>query len=1241
MTFNNSATAYNTSAYIIGQLKVPNRSLSISPVTYQTRILLDTGATLCAINMRTLKDINNMLMQRGQRKLFLTRENSSPVAANRQALTTVGNVTLTVIFPGEKNILEDVIFTVIPGLNARAIIGMNAIRQIGLSVNRTSIKVAGHRVQLISTVDNMENGSETFSTGSTFNHSFEPATQPGDATEMKGTSPIDIRKNDTGNQPGCKPEPTSSLMQTEYIHTEDHITEMESLVSLSDLSNSGKLRLTKILQRHKGNFSTSEFDVGKYTGAQVKLRFRPDCGDPVYVPCRRIPHALRSTLIAYLEQMEKAKIIQKIEGSPWNSPLFFVQKKSGKWRPVSDFRLMNNKLESWNFPIPHLRDLLDRLDGSKFFSAIDLRSGFFNIELKKESRECTAFSCLGQTWMFNRLPQGVKQSPAIFQAIMTKITQGIPCTLVYMDDLLIYSKTEKECLDTIEAVLSRFQEFGMKINLAKSEFAKREIIYLGYQISSNGWKPTRSKIDAIQKMKPPTCAKDCRTFAGMLNFCSSAIPRLSVIMGPINRLSGKKTFQWEANQQKAFEQAKQAIADAVELSFPSKNPEDRLVVTSDASDTGWGGSLSQIRVKTGVEKPLGYTSGTWHDAEERWPIAEKELCAYMRTLKHFDTYLIARTFVWRTDNKSLSYLLSETLVKRTAMSTFTPKIGRWLDFIGGFDFEIEHFNGTEPEMTACDYLSRSTANQIQSLSNIDYDNIWMTSGITLAELKREQENDKQVQNYEKGYKILTQSKIFKVENKNGVLMAKKKGQTELKLIIPTSLVDSVLSWTHSYSHRGITSMLKTMQKQFFIPNCTKAVQDYIKTCEVCARKPGRKPNDLPIKQTSAKHPWSCVHMDLMGPMNESENGNKYILAMVDSLTRWTELRCIPTKHAQCVADAAFDIFCNRGPPLSILCDNGKEFYNEGLRIMMRNLGVHIQFSTPRRPQTNGLVERVNQKVKRQLQNFKATENNWEDFIPPIQLTINLEHNRNLNCSPWTAIHGWSLQRMEYLDSKVLENRDISEYNSKTWSKWHSVRMTKFLEEIYRRDVELKTKRYERLKKMNDGGKTDKNDSRKTLIHTGAKVLIEFPQPQGEVGKLWNPWKGLYIVIKQVDRNTYLVGPAEGTRRKFLVARKRMRVVEDRQSEESIVSPGSNNPEILEHNQQIKKTAQCELPSTTAKAVRDDTEPAKTKRGSSNRHIRTSSAPKLKKIKEQRESTHRMTTRQRSKKTGQLTSTSSH
>ena len=302
--------------------------------------------------------------------------------------------------------------------------------------------------------------------------------------------------------------------------------------------------------------------------------------------------------------MGEKKIIKKCKGSSWNSPLFLVKKKDDSYRPVSDFRALNKQLADVYFPIPFITDLLDSLHGTKFFSSVDLRSGFYNIELDEESTFCTAFSALGQTYKYQRLPQGIKVSPMIFQQIMTEIFHDDPVFKVYMDDVLVASKTEKDALDDIKRLLKRFMDNGFLLNPSKCVFGSKRLDYLGYEISHNGWCINKSKVEDLLKVKPPMTTTEVRSFTGMCNFYLNCVPNLQRILQPLHQLTGKKKFIWDGKCQAAFDMAKEKLAEATRMAFPSMNQEDTFFLTTDASDNGWGGCLSQFQNEKGYEVPL-------------------------------------------------------------------------------------------------------------------------------------------------------------------------------------------------------------------------------------------------------------------------------------------------------------------------------------------------------------------------------------------------------------------------------------------------------------------------------------------------------------------------------------------------------------------------------------------------------------------------------------------------------------
>ena len=1143
----------------------------------KTKTLIDTGADYNVIDSRFL----TKLRENGIKCPLLKPERKAPVAANNQPLKMLGDCELDMKLTStscKSTILRKIRFQVLGNLSTLCIIGINTLREIGLFVKEDTIKLGGHKIcqlseykqkiQLLDThVD--ENGARwglytdpidiqeesDWLSAKHVDSLDEDLTEKTlleyEPSEMKAgkylvflnatvdpPNELDINKLDQtrwlNELKNCENKPTRKLISNETI---------AEMVTKSNFSKQGKIQLTTILQKYKSVFSNSSFDVGAYTGAKATLKFKDGKEDPVFVPVRRIPHSSREWLMKHLGEMEQKGIITKTKANPWNSPLFLVKKKDNSWRPVSDFRALNKQLADVYFPIPFITDLLDSLHGTKFFSSVDLRSGFYNIELDESSTDCTAFSALGQTYKYLRLPQGVKCSPVIFQQIMTELFNDDPSCKVYMDDVLVASKTESEALKHIELLLERFLNHGFLLNPAKCIFGSTKLDYLGYEISYEGWKINKSKVTDLLEAKPPSSTTEVRSFTGLCNFCLNCVPNLQRILQPLHQLTGKKKFAWNDECQKAFELAKKKIAEATLMAFPSMHHEDTYFLTTDASDNGWGACLSQYHNDKGYEVPLSFASGSFTNSELNWPIKEKEMFSFVKGLKLYDTYLFGRKFVWRTDNRALSYFLSNSVIKSTALKSCSPKVSRWIDFVNEFDYSIEHHQGTTDVMGGPDFLSRRS-HTIATLmdSKLDLNNIWLYSGCTISDMIEEQKQDADLKNFQKGYSPLKSEKLFKISYENGLMIATKVKKEEKLVVVPTKLIEDVLSFYHGIQHTGINIMTKKISSRFYIPNLTKYIKEFVRNCEQCIKvKSQKKTADKPVQQTSSKHPWMAVSADLIGPFPISYEGNQYCLVVIDNLTRWTEIRALKTKHAQVVADAFMHIFHTRGLPLSLLCDNGKEFFNKGLLKMFQKLGTNLQYTTPYRPQSNGLTERCNQKVKKLLRLWNVHDATWDSYIGPIQFIINNEYNRSLNMSAFQAIHGWTLSRMDFLNSYDMENLDISEFDSKQWAQQHSVRMAKMLGQLFINDVEQKTKRYEKLRKIYDKSLPETNRD----LPIGAHVLIQFPQAPG-TSKLMSNWKGIYVINKQVDKNVYLVAHFEGQRRKMLVHKSRIRLLPDRE-----------------------------------------------------------------------------------------------
>ena len=1184
-----------------------NAMVGLGGEMISSKVLLDTGADFsCVRNGAVLKMIDsgiNLRMQQVRDPSF------SGVAANNAPISIIGELNLDIelkLVSGEELLLNWT-FVVVDDLNFDFIIGMDVLSQCGFGVGRDSMWIGNEKTGKICSLKNPNQEILTLCSKIVLEDTQWCLYKVDESMEEVLTSNVDsnqiMHRADGSNKISminrdrksemqanvllvnfpCEQKipqqiarscsktvsPTSAnliLKQLTSIERTTFISDdvIEAMVGRSCFEGKNRNELKKILTKHRKIFSCGDCDVGEYQYGKAKFKFKTGREDPVYVPVRRVPMELRSWLAKRLDEMEKSGIIQKCDGSPYNSPLFLVKKQSGKWREVNDFRALNDSLEDNHFPLPHLRDLLDQLHGSKYFSSIDLRSGYFNIVLEEESRQCTAFNANGQTYEYLRLPQGIKISPMIFQREMMKVAGellGKSC-LVFMDDMLTYNADVGSALQTIDMVLERFGNAGFLLNGEKCQFGVITIKYLGFQISEKGWVPTEDKIKTITQLAVPTTVTELKSFLGGINFFVNSIPNLHAILKPLHMLAGNRKGDLKMTKEalEAFKHAKELLANATTVAFYSNDPEDTLFLTTDASQSGWGVMLSQFQKSKGREVPLAFGSGGFGGSQLNWPIYEKELFSFVSGLRLNQVYLYLKTFVWRTDNKALSHFQKISVVKNTA-TKIAPKVVRWLDYIGDFSFSIEHYAGTNPVMRMADFLSRQDFGKINVVKRKEdnWFNIWMTSGIAEADLVEAQIDDKNLVNLNGIYTNLSRPEV-KLDIIRGIRRCSFRDGAKL-IIIPESLVIQFLEYIHGLNHRGVNQMLKEIYGHYYINNCKERVKDFVWHCAKCRKfKPEKVGLSEPVKQSVAFAPWSHVHMDLSGPFPKSWQGNKYILAVICNLTRWCALRAIPSKHAESVAVGLRSVFCEYGPCTSLLSDNGREFNNQDLRKLLMEMGVHLQHSTPYRPQSNGIVERLNQKIKSLLKLHGAEDLTWEDGLGEIQLAINLEFNRSIGTSPYHAFHGWTLENLCFIKSDIQEKVATDE-DSKIWIKNHRLKMTRALADQVTRDYKSKEKRY--FKACEDYENNNASRRRSSVIDVGSTVLVKSPQPVGVCGKLYSSWKGYYKVVRGFadNPNVYLVCHEDDSKRMKLVHRDVIRVVD---------VPGENND--MSEEKEVKSEA---------------------------------------------------------------------
>ena len=457
--------------------------------------------------------------------------------------------------------------------------------------------------------------------------------------------------------------------------------------------------ITKLVRQNSDLFATTDKDLGRTSTVKMKI----DTGNhsPIKKSPYRAPLKQREAISKAVDEMLQAKVIEKSR-SPWSFPVVLVTKRDGSNRFCIDYRSLNNITKNNSFPLPVIDDLLATLGEAKYFSKLDLKSGYWQVELDEKDKEKTAFACHKGLFQFNVMPFGLTNAPSVFQELMSVVLEGMDrYALAYLDDVLIFSKTKEEHLKHIENVFRQLREHNLKLKLSKCEFFMDEISYLGFTVNEKGIQPDSDKIKAISTLATPQSVRDVRSFIGMCSYYRRFIPKFSSIAEPLIELTRKYArFKWTEGCQLAFDSLKNSLIGASVLAYPDLNKPYNLY--TDASNFAIGACLTQTHFDQDegrdVERPIYFLSHKLSDTQSRWSTIEKEAFAIFYALQKLDHYLHNSTFVIYCDHKPLEYLFKSPIQNK--------KIQLWALSISAYDCQIRHLAGREN--VCADLLSRST-----------------------------------------------------------------------------------------------------------------------------------------------------------------------------------------------------------------------------------------------------------------------------------------------------------------------------------------------------------------------------------------------------------------------------------------------------------------------------------------------------------------------------------------------------
>ncbi len=841
--------------------------------------------------------------------------------------------------------------------------------------------------------------------------------------------------------------------------------------------------------------------------------------------------------------------------SPWGSPMFLVEKPDGGKRMVIDYRALNAATTRNRYPLPRVDELFDQLQGARYFSKLDLRTGYWQIRIAAEDVPKTAFTSRHGHFEWLVLPMGLTNAPAEFMMLMenTFREELNKFVLVFLDDILVYSRTLEEHEQHLRQVLQRLREKKLYAKLSKCCFFHQEVEFLGHFVGRAGVRMVEGKVAAVERWPTPTTQKEVEQFLGLAGYYRRFIAGFSKIASPLSQLCGtlrkvtgaaaaatstrrkppKKPFKWGDLQQQAFVQLKAAVASAPCLAIP--DPQREFIVHTDASGYATGAVLMQ-QFDEGL-RPIAFLSKKMTKAEQNYPVHEQELLAILNALRAWRHYLGGRRFTVLTDHQSLQYVSTSVMA--------TPRQVRWASWLSEFDFDIRYSPGRAN--IAADALSRGAAgsgsDMVQQHQADDHGGgeqhrlqVVTSQPQAAAAATATQErllihaiNDlaplpvriRRAAAADVDYQTLMALTREQLEAKKLVREGGLLYRDGIQLVVPNSstLRTWLLSSAHDTllgGHHSAVATAAWLAERVWWSDMSDAVARYVRGCEQCQRnKPdlsGRQGMPLSIDTPSA--PWEVICMDFIGPLTRTARGNDLILVVVDKLTRWVYY--LPTRSTASAQEvfSLLDRFvlANHDTPRQIISDRDTRFTSRFWEDLWASMRTELKRSTSFHPQTDGQTERANRTLIEQLRSHvDEHQGDWDLLLPQLQRANNSVINFSTGFSPFEMNYGRKM-RTE-LDAE-LESNGVA-------ASRHVIYPGAAQLSVQRARVEAKAR--ERITRAQEKQRRDARQGRRPAeIKEGDKVWLRNKNlrldEQGRSRKLEPLYFGPYEVLKMHGSN---------------------------------------------------------------------------------------------------------------------------
>ena len=689
--------------------------------------------------------------------------------------------------------------------------------------------------------------------------------------------------------------------------------------------------------------------------------------NPVIRSARRVPIAMKDRIKQELSSMVEKGVISKIEEpTEWVSNMVVAKKKNkDEIRLCIDPKDLNKAIKRPHHHLKTIEEVIAELPKAKFFSVLDAKNSFWQINLDENSSKLTTFATPWGRYKFNRLPYGIVAGSEVFQKSMDDLFIAQPCQII-VDDILIYGTDEIDHDNNLKLVLDRCREVNLKLNPSKCKLKVNKVSYVGHILSSEGVQADPEKIRAITELPKPEDVKALQRFLGMVNYLAKFIENHSTLTAPLRELLHKDIiYDWQPQHDSAFKIIKEAIAKPTILAYYDVKLE--VTITCDASKDGLGAACLQNG------KPIHYISRAMTSTETNYAQIEKELLAVVFACDKFKHYIYGRPVTIETDHQPLITIM------RKPLNQAPTRLQKMLMKLQRYDCTLVYKKGKD--MHIADMLSRAYLKFEETCDEEEYEimSVCAVSEVRLKEIKEATLKDKTLQNLTRvvknGWPVHT-TELHKdvrqyMGSRDEIVIQEGILYKSDRIIIPTSLRPYYLKQLHR-GHVGIESTKKRAKESVFWPTIMEEIEQLVATCTVCLSNKEHQQKEPMLPYPVPELPWQIVATDIFEWHSES------YMVLVDSYSGWYEIDALNDLRSSTVINKLKRQFAIHGIPPNMYTDSGSQYTSTEFMKFCKEWGIQHKCSSPEYHQSNGLAERAVRSAKELLQ--KCFDDNSDFYL---------------------------------------------------------------------------------------------------------------------------------------------------------------------------------------------------------------------------------------------------------------------